>query len=397
MWPNKFDEILIEEDVDDADAALLDNKQCDGDASTTKTATYGSSATPKPAPATPASPTSSEYRAPTPQSRHDAEDATGNGGGEGYVPESQHRSPPDRSQVSFGTVRTMGKEESVVSLSPSLVSPPSFLDQLRDIRFILQVVVFSVMLLPAQFYIGNIGSQVGRIADSRSTVSDYSRYFNLVYSFASLATPALGLLTDRVGFAGTYLVVTALYISSFAIITWVHDLPWWFASFVVCVCCVFPLCMRCGVCVCGCVAAAVSMRLLTMHDWGAVDRYTLARNGQFSLFVSYLAKEFGPTHLGKLIGIGFLSSAMVSILQAPLLDLVLGPLNGNFTWGNIILMASLLLMTPYALFLGRLCCARKQALLRRASRASRRSLRTPDLSAHKMPPSTAAHPAVASQ
>ena len=254
VWPNKFDEILIEEDVDDADAALLDNKQCDGDASTTKTATYGSSATPKPAPATPASPTSSEYRAPTPQSRHDAEDATGNGGGEGYVSEAQHRSPPDRSQVSFGTVRTMGKEESVVSLSPSLVSPPSFLDQLRDIRFILQVVVFSVMLLPAQFYIGNIGSQVGRIADSRSTVSDYSRYFNLVYSFASLATPALGLLTDRVGFAGTYLVVTALYIGSFAIITWVHDLPWWFASFVVYVCCVFPLCMRCGVCLwlCGC-------------------------------------------------------------------------------------------------------------------------------------------------
>ena len=103
--------------------------------------------------------------------------------------------------------------------------------------------------------------------------------------------------------------------------------------------------------------------------------------------MSCLAKEFGPTHLGKLIGIGFLSSAMVSILQAPLLDLVLGPLNGNFTWGNIILIASLLLMTPYALFLGRLCCARKQALLRRASRASRRSLRTPDLSAHKMPPS----------
>ena len=89
------------------------------------------------------------------------------------------------------------------------------------------------MLLPAQFYIGNLGSQIGRVATHHSTVSAYTRYFNLVYSFASFGTPALGVVTDRLGFRGTYIIVTCLYITSFAIITWVSSLPWWFASFFV--------------------------------------------------------------------------------------------------------------------------------------------------------------------
>lgn len=97
--------------------------------------------------------------------------------------------------------------------------------------------------------------------------------------------------------------------------------------------------------------------------------------------MSYLATTFGQHHLGKLIGIGFLASAMVSVLQvrsdarermharrdaclwltcvahafpspqSPLLHFVLGPLDGNFTWGNVALMVALGAMSPYAVML----------------------------------------------
>jgi len=88
------------------------------------------------------------------------------------------------------------------------------------------------------------------------------------------------------------------------------------------------------------------------HDvhW-SLHSYTFARNGQFSLFVSYLAASFGPAHLGKLIGIGFLCSAMVSLAQAPLLHFVLETMDGNFVYANVAFMAALGLMTPYGFWL----------------------------------------------
>ena len=58
------------------------------------------------------------------------------------------------------------------------------------------------------------------------------------------------------------------------------------------------------------------------------------------------------------MGVGFLLSAMVSLLQSPVLALVLGPLHGSYAHGDMLLGIVLVLYYVYAVWV--LCDERKR-------------------------------------
>lgn len=190
--------------------------------------------------------------------------------------------------------------------------PATFWQQLRDPRFIFATVFFSVLMLPAQFYIGTLNLQIAPLSDSHAQTDNSLNIFNIIYIVVSLMTPAIGWLTDRIGFGGSSTFVALMYIGSFAIITFAPSLPWFTPSYVI---------------------------------------YGFARNGQFSVFCSYIGHAFGSRHMGKLMGIGFLISAMVSLLQAPLLHFVVNQLDGRYKWGNTFLMATVGALLTYCVWL----------------------------------------------
>ena len=92
--------------------------------------------------------------------------------------------------------------------------------------FIAQVVFFSILMLPAQFFIGTAGSQIARVTSDSALVNDYVRYFNLTYSLVSFITPAFGVIPDRLGFGVAFAFVNTTFILSFAVITWAPSVGW---------------------------------------------------------------------------------------------------------------------------------------------------------------------------
>ena len=119
-------------------------------------------------------------------------------------------------------------------------------------------------------------------------------------------------------------------------------------------------------------------------------RYGFARNGQFCMYFSYIGQVFGLRYLGGLSGIGFIVSAMVSLLQvlfclsttvlvhrtltkawlcvceqSPLVWLVQHKFHGNFAYGNIGLMVVIAAMLPYSAYLFWVNRIEKQRLARK--------------------------------
>lgn len=160
-------------------------------------------------------------------------------------------------------------------------------------------------MLPAQFFIGTAGSQIARVTTDSDTVNDYVRYFNLTYALVSFATPLFGALTSRVGFGWTFAFVNALFILAFAVVSWAPSVGWFILAD--------------ALYVWGCCGWLHHDRTVLLTRWGGLPRlshsYTVARSLQFSTFFSYIGHEFGFAHIGKLAGIGFMVSAMVSLLQ----------------------------------------------------------------------------------
>lgn len=187
-------------------------------------------------------------------------------------------------------------------------TPVPFLAQLKDVRFLAQVTFFSILVLPAQYYIGTLGSQISRLNSSEEAIDRYVQNFNLTYSGVSLITPLFGLVVDKLGFGAGFGLANLLMIGAFALFSYSPELEWFIVSY---------------------------------------GLYTFARNAQFSTFFTYLAKTFGAKHMGKLMGIGFITSAMVSLLQAPLLHLVIADFDANYSTGNLVLMGLMTLLFAY--------------------------------------------------
>ena len=93
------------------------------------------------------------------------------------------------------------------------------------------------------------------------------------------------------------------------------------------------------------------------HTWPALKGqtsglvvYGIARMFVFGMYFTNIAKRFGYTNHGTLTGLGLLVSAVVSLLQYPLIALAV---DGKATAVNIGCGASLLVLSPYFFWLHR--------------------------------------------
>ena len=62
--------------------------------------------------------------------------------------------------------------------------------------------------------------------------------------------------------------------------------------------------------------------------------YPVGRLSHWATYFAYIARVFGFTHFGKLVGVGMTFAALASLLQYPLLDVTLRALGGSFVAVN---------------------------------------------------------------
>ena len=165
---------------------------------------------------------------------------------------------------------------------------------------------FSLLIVPLQYYIGTIGYQLEKLGDD----GYYTNIFSITYASAAALAPFGGYLSDRLGLGLTQGLATSLSAVSFyflAVENLQSQLP--------------------GMCV-----------------------YSVGRLLVFGMYFSNIGKRFGYTNYGVLAGLGLMVTAIVSLLQYPLITLVT---NGyarqvNIVCGSVLLIVGL----PYCLWLG---------------------------------------------
>lgn len=165
--------------------------------------------------------------------------------------------------------------------------------QLCNIEYILLVVWLSVLLVPMQYYIGTIGYQLEQRGDDDGT---YSRAFSAVYAASAIAGPPLGYFVDRFGVStGQTLASTFLAVSFFILANRRFSLP------------VHVLGMAC---------------------------YGIGRMAAYAMYFTNIGKRFGFTNFGTLSGLGLLISAVISLVQYPLIAVATTKGTGMFDMAN---------------------------------------------------------------
>lgn len=99
--------------------------------------------------------------------------------------------------------------------------------------------------------------------------------------------------------------------------------------------------------------------------------FALFRAHLFTVLTSILAAEFTFGSFGRLIGIASLVAALVGLLNSPLFDLAVNTFDGDFTVANaILLVATIVIQLPFAVFYWRYRGAADQALFTETSVAA---------------------------
>ena len=170
-----------------------------------------------------------------------------------------------------------------VAVAPRKPPPPlSHLTrrgQLLSDEYIALLAWFSVCVTPAQYYVLSIGWQLERKGDD---AGDYTRAFVILYAASAALAPIGGAVADKYGVGFAQGVATALTGSSFVVLL-SDSLP----------------------------AQIAGMTL-----------YSVGRLFVFALFFSNIGRRFGFAHYGTLVGFGMLTSAVLSMLQYPMLSLI---------------------------------------------------------------------------
>jgi len=207
---------------------------------------------------------------------------------------------------------------SIVSISSKypketdqLLSPqkeiPSALSQIFTIEYFLLTLWFSICVLPLQYYLGTIGYQL----EVKGDISGhYTKVQNITYGSGAILSPILGHIVDCCGFGLSQLVASILNACSFFILA--SD----------------TICLR------GQVLGFIC--------------YAIGRLLVYAVYFSKVGKTFGFKNYGTLVGIGLVTSAMLSLLQYPLYNLV----NIGYRQEvNIVCGLSFLSFFPYSLWL----------------------------------------------
>lgn len=185
--------------------------------------------------------------------------------------------------------------------------PPSAIEQLKSIEYIFLCSWFSFCLPPLQYYIGTIGFQLEEKGDDGT----YTDLFAIVFAGSTIFAPAGGFLGDRLGLAITQGLSTAM-------------------------------------CALSMIMLATDISLDFQVFWMTI--YGLGRLLIFGMFFSNLGRRFGYANYGTLAGVGLLVSAIVSLLQYPLIAL---SADGKSNLVNICCGAFLLAQFPYFFWLHR--------------------------------------------
>jgi hypothetical protein len=186
--------------------------------------------------------------------------------------------------------------------------PPSALEQLKSAEYVSLLVWFSTSLGPLQYYIGSIGFQLEEKGDDDGF---YTNLFSITYAAAIVVAPVGGYMGDNFGLGITQGVATILCAISFFILT--SNLP------------------------------------LDVQIVGLVA-YGVGRMFVFSMYFANVGKRFGYANFGILTGVGLLTSAVVSLMQYPLIALTA---DGKGSTVNAICGSVLLGLLPYCFWLDR--------------------------------------------
>jgi LAT3 family solute carrier family 43 protein 3 len=186
--------------------------------------------------------------------------------------------------------------------------PPSALEQLKSMEYVSLLVWFSTSLVPLQYFIGSIGFQLEEKGDDDGF---YTNLFSITYAAAIVVAPVGGYMADNFGLGITQGVATTSCAISFFILA--SNLP------------------------------------LDAQIVGLVA-YGVGRMFAFSMYFANVGKRFGYANFGTLAGLGLLTSAVVSLLQYPLIALTA---DGNGSTVNMVCGSVLLGLLPYCVWLDR--------------------------------------------
>jgi len=196
------------------------------------------------------------------------------------------------------------------------ISPTAF-QQMKTAEYILLVTWFSICIVPMQYYIGIIGFQLEELGDDSGL---YTNIFSYCYAGAAITAPVAGYIADKYGLGVAQGLFTLIVAISFFLLA-LKD--------------------RFG--------SSNSSSSLNVQIIGLAT-YGIGRMGIFGMYFTNCGKRFGYKNFGTLAGLGLLITAIVSILQYPL---IAWTVNGHSTVVNTVLGIALVLQSPYFLWLHR--------------------------------------------
>eukprot|EP00536_Pseudo-nitzschia_multiseries_P013938 jgi/Psemu1/36929/gm1.36929_g len=183
-------------------------------------------------------------------------------------------------------------------------SQPTAIQQMKTKEYVLLCIWFSIVIIPMQFYVGIIGFQLETVGDDTGFYTDIFAY---CFAGAAITAPLAGWIADRFGLGIAQGLSTLLIAIS-----------------------IFLL-------------AAKDSITLNTHAFGFAV-YGIGRMGIFGLYFTNCGKRFGYANYGTLAGLGLLISAILSLLQYPLIAWTVDGYSRavNTFWGVV-----LVLLAPY--------------------------------------------------
>mgnify|MGYP005844322991 CR=1 FL=1 len=193
--------------------------------------------------------------------------------------------------------------------STSQDDPPTAMQQILSLEYILLFSWFSFAVTPLQYYVGSIGFQLEERGDDDGL---YTTLFTVFYSAAAVFSPVGGWIADTLGLGAAEAFASVL-------------------------CAVAFFCLA-------------SQQLSLNGQILGLICYGIGRMFVFGTFFAHVGKRFGYQNYGTLAGLGLILSALLSLLQYPM---IAAASNGLDQEMNLLSGAIFVAMSPYFLWLSR--------------------------------------------
>lgn len=216
--------------------------------------------------------------------------------------------PEGKSFVEENGPHDISSEAELVAENETDAKEPTRIRTIRSLEYMLLVTWFSVVITPLQYYIGSLGFQ---LEDKGDDTGKYADLFTIIYGCSAVAAPVIGFISDQYGVGAAQGIATSLAAISFFV----------FAS-----------------------DATLSVQIISLTT------NALGRMFVFGMFFAHIGKRLGYHNFGTLAGLGLLISAVVSILQYPLID---AAARGQAKGMNLLCAACTTVTLPYCFWLSR--------------------------------------------